>query len=271
MPMLESIVERIKTLPPLPKSFHEINSICSDENGTIEKLAKVIEKDPMLVANLLKVANSPLYSFRKEIKSVLQAVSLFGMSTTRSLTTDISVKKLLSVDIEPYGVSPEDFARVSSMQSALMREWYAKVDRAKLDTLFLASLLQESGKILIADEIVKNDETSQFKFEISSSINIAQVEKSYVGTTTGEITSKIFEHWGFDELMVQAIKFSDNYTLADEHIKPYAFALQVVKTAAPLNSPLSERSVTIALNLLEKEEMNQSHFAVAVEKIIETF
>jgi HD-like signal output (HDOD) protein len=269
--MLENIVERIKTLPPLPKSFHEINAICSDENGTIDKLAKAIESDPMLVANLLKVANSPLYSFRKEIKSVLQAVSLFGMATTRSLTTDISVKKLLNVDIEPYGVTPDEFVRISSMQSALMREWYKNVDKTKLDTLFLASLMQETGKIFIADEIVKNDETSQFKFEISSSVNIAQVEKMYVGTTTGEITSKIFEHWGFDETMVQAIKFSDNYAKAEEDIKPYSLALQVAKTAIPMNSPLSERSVTIALHLLEKEKLNQNHFANAVEKIIETF
>ena len=98
--MLENITERIKTLPPLPKSFHEINAICADTNGTINQLAKIIETDPMLVANLLKVANSPLYSFRREIRSVLQAISLFGMSTTRALTTDISIKKLLNVDIE---------------------------------------------------------------------------------------------------------------------------------------------------------------------------
>lgn len=269
--MLENIVERIKTLPPLPKSFHEINAICSNENGTIEKLAKVIETDPMLVANLLKVANSPLYSFRREIKSVLQAVSLFGMSTTRSLTTDISIKKLLKVDIEPYGITPEEFVRVSAMQSALMREWYKNVDKSKLDTLFLAALLQESGKILIADEIVKNDEVVQFKSEISSTVNIAQVENMYVGTTTGEITSKIFEHWGFDEKIVRAIKFSDNYALADDVIRPYSLALHIVKMAIPMNSPLSERSVIIALHLLEKEELNQAHFASAVEKIIETF
>jgi HD-like signal output (HDOD) protein len=269
--MLENIVERIKALPPLPKSFHEINTVCSHPDGTIEQLAKAIEKDPMLVANLLKVANSPLYSFRKEIRSVLQAVSLFGMATTRSLTTDISIKKLLNVDIEPYGVVPDEFVKVSALQSALMREWYAKVDRAKLDLLFLASLLQETGKILIADEIVKNDETSQFKFEVESSVNIAQVEKSYVGTTTGEITAKIFEHWGFESLMVEAIQFSDNYMQACDEVKPFSFALQVVKTAIPMNSPLSERSVTIALNLFEKEKMDTAVFAMAVEKIIDVY
>lgn len=269
--MLENITERIKTLPPLPKSFHEINKICSDENGTIDKLAKVIETDPMLVANLLKVANSPLYSFRREIKSVLQAVSLFGMSTTRALTTDLSIKKLLNVDIEPYGISPEDFVQISGIQSSLMREWYGKVDKSKLDTLFLAALLQETGKILIANEIVQNDEVTQFKSEIATSANIAQVEQMYIGTTTSKITAKIFEHWGFDEMMVDAINFADNVEAAPQEIREYSLALKIVKTAVPMNGPLSERSITIALNLLEKENLDEAVFAAAVEKIIENF
>lgn len=269
--MLENITERIKALPPLPKSFYEINAICNDENGTIVQLAKVIEKDPMLVANLLKVANSPLYSFRREIKSVLQAVSLFGMSTTRALTTDISIKKLLSVDIEPYGVSPEDFVKISATQSILMKEWYSKIDRNKLDTLFLAALLQETGKILIADEIVKNDEVMQFKSEIEVAINIAEVEKMYVETTTAKITAKIFEHWGFDEIMVEAINFSDDPSAAPEEIKEYSTALKIVKTAVPINSPLSERSINIALSLVQKNGYDNSVFMDSVEKIKDRF
>ncbi|MBE0491757.1 MAG: HDOD domain-containing protein [Sulfurospirillum sp.] len=269
--MLETIVERIKSLPPLPKSFVQINAICADENGTIDKLAKVIEADPMLVANLLKIANSPLYSFTHEIKSVLQAVSLFGMSMTRSLVADISVKKLLKVDIEPYGIAPEEFVRVCTMQSALIKEWYKFIDKTKLDMLFLAALLQETGKILIADEIVKNDEVTQFKSEIASTVNIASVERSFVGVTTAQITAKIFEHWGFDETMVQAIANADDYNAAQDPIRSYSLALHVIKTAIPMNAPLADRSVNIALHILEKEGMEQSHFATAIEKIIDTF
>jgi len=269
--MLENITERIKTLPPLPKSFHEINAICSDDKGTINQLAKIIETDPMLVANLLKVANSPLYSFRREIRSVLQAISLFGMSTTRALTTDISIKKLLNVDIEPYGLVPEDFVQISALQSRLMREWYVKVDSKKLDVLFLSALLQETGKILIADEIVKEDEVIPFKSEIETALNIAQVEKSFVGVTTAEVTSKIFEHWGFDETMVEAIAYADSVDEAPEHIREYSVALKVVKTAVPMNAPLTERSVTIALSLINKEGYNEAVFADAIEKVIENF
>jgi len=267
--MLQEIAERIKSLPPLPKSFHQIGVICNNSNSSVNDLTKVLEEDPMLVANLLKVANSPLYGFRREIKSVLQAVSLFGMTTTRSLVTDMSIKKLLSVDMAPYNVTPEYFAQISGWQSALMLQWYKKVDPSKTEVLFLAALLQETGKILIADEIVKNDETFQFKGEIENSINIANVEKMFVGVSSSEITALIFEHWKFENTIVEAIRFSDNYEAASDAIRPYALALKIVKTAIPVNSPLSERSITLAFNLIQKENLSESFFSQALDAIKE--
>ncbi len=266
--MLEEIVRRIKSLPPLPESFQEVNRICNDPEGTIEQLSRVIEKDPMLVANLLKIANSPLYGFTQEIKSVSQAISLFGMNTVRALITDISVKKLLKVDMEPYGVTPEEFAHISSIQSNLVVNWYRKINPSVLDILFLSALMQETGKILIADVIMREEETYQFKSEIETSTDISAIEREFVGTTTAEVTSEVFKHWGFDKLMVKSIEYSDNYNAVEEY-KEYAFALKVVKTAVPVNSPLSERSINIALKLLEKEGYDQQMFLDSIDKIRE--
>lgn len=267
--MLEEIAERIKSLPPLPKSFHQMNLICQDPNASVNDLARVIEEDPMMVANLLKAANSPLYGFRREIKSIVQAVGLFGMSTTRSLVIDMSIKKLLHVDMAPYGVSPEEFAAISGLQSALMLQWYGKVDASKVDLLFLAALLQETGKILIADEIVKNNETYSFRSEIENANNIADVERMFARITSSEVTSRIFKHWRFDKTMVAAIEYTDALGAAPQEIRPYAFALKVVKTAIPLNAPLSERSINLALKLLEKEQYDQALFLEVINKLKE--
>jgi HD-like signal output (HDOD) protein len=269
--MLEEIAERIKSLPPLPKSFHQMTLICKDPNASVNDLARVIEEDPMMVANLLKVANSPLYGFRREIKSVVQAVGLFGMSTTRSLVMDMSIKKLLHVDMAPYGITPEEFASISSLQSALMLQWYGKVDASKVDLLFLAALLQETGKILIADEIAKNNETYQFRSEIESCNNIADVERMFVRISSSEVTSRIFKHWKFDKTMVEAIEYTDAIGAAPAAIRPYSFALKVVKTAIPLNAPLSERSVNMALNLLEKEKFDQTLFLGVIQSLRKSY
>ncbi len=245
--MNASIVDRIKALPPLPKTLTEIQAICERPDGSVGELAAVVEHDPMIVANLLKSANSPLYGFGKEITNVAQAVSLFGMSMTRSIAVSASVRKLLKVDMAPYSITPDGFADISSMQAALISKWYAKIDRSKRDKLFLAALLQETGKIIIADEIIQSDEADSFKSEIESTHNIAQVEYSYIQETTATVTAAIFKHWGFDKEFVEMIFYSDQYQKAPDAIKEFSTALNIVKSAIPVNSPLSETSITIAL------------------------
>ena len=245
--MNSSIADSIKSLPPLSKTIMDINRVYSDEEAGIAELAKVIEPDPMIVANLLKSANSPLYGFGKEIKNVAQAVSLFGMSMTRSIALGNAVRKLLNVDMQPYGITSEKFAEISSMQATLMNKWYKKVDKQKAEKLYLAAFLQETGKILIASEVIKNDEDVTFKSEVEMSNNLAQVEKAYVDVSSSEVTAEIFSHWGFDNEFVEMIRHADVPANAPKELLEYATALHIVKTAIPVNKPLSEQSINFAL------------------------
>jgi len=201
----------------------------------------------MIVANLLKTANSPLYGFAREIKNATQAVSLFGMSMTRSIALGNSMRKLLNVDMKPYGVTSERFAHISSLQAALMLSWYKKIDKKKADKLYLASFLQETGKILIASSVIQDDEDISFASEAENSNNLAIVEKDYVGITCGEVTALVFEHWGFDTEFIEMIKYSDNPSAASDDIKEYSRALNIVKTIIPINKPLSEMAINFGL------------------------
>src|SRR6056300_948127 len=107
--MNKSILDSVQSLPPLSKTIMEINKAYADPEASIMDMAKIIEHDPMIIANLLKAANSPLYGFAKEIKNAAQAVSLFGMNMTRSLAISNGVRKLLNVDMQPYGITSEIF------------------------------------------------------------------------------------------------------------------------------------------------------------------
>jgi len=245
--MKSSIAESIKSLPPLPKTIADINRVYTDNESGAGELAKVIEQDPMIVANILKEANSPLYNFGKEIHNVAQAVSLFGMSKTRSIALGNAVRKLLNVDMQPYGITSERFAEISSMQAILMDSWYKQIDPKKAEKLHFATFLQETGKILIASDVINEDEDISFASEIEMTYNIPAVEKSYVGVTSAEVTASVFEHWGFDEEFVMMIHYSDAPTYAPKEVKEYATALNIVKTALAVNKPFEDQSINFAL------------------------
>lgn len=267
--MKSSIVNSIKSLPPLPKTVIDMQRVCNDPNASIQDLVKTVETDPMIVANLLKAANSPLYSFRREILNVSQAVSLFGMSMTRSIGIGNSVRKLLNVDMEPYGITSDRFAEISSMQAALVHEWYTKIDRLKADKLFLATFLQETGKIIIASDVIQEDLATNFKADIVSAIDIAAVERSYIHETTATVTAAIFTHWNFDKEFIEMIQFSDTPADAPEEVKEYAMALNIIKTVVPVNNPFGEHGITFGLKKAEEAGYDVSKLQGAINSVLE--
>jgi HD-like signal output (HDOD) protein len=267
--MKNSMIDSIKSLPPLPKTVIDMQRVCNDPESSIGDLVKTIEGDPMIVANLLKAANSPLYSLRREINNVAQAVSLFGMSMTRSIGLGNSVRKLLNVDMEPYGITSERFAELSSMQAVLSHKWYGQIDRAKADKLFLASFLQETGKIIIASDIIQEEVVTNFKSDIDVAVDISSVERSYVEASTAEVTAAIFAHWNFDHEFVQMISFSDTPHKAPEELREFSAALNIIKTVIPINDPLSERSIAQGLKKAEAAGFEVAKLQKAIDAIVE--
>jgi len=267
--MKSSIIESIKSLPPLSKTITDINRIYADEEAGIGELAKAIEHDPMIVANLLKAANSPLYGFGKEIRNVSQAVSLFGMSMTRSIALGNAVRKLLNVDMQPYGITSDKFAEISSMQATLMNKWYKKVDKQKAEKLYLAAFLQETGKILISSDVIQEDEDVSFRSEVEQSNNLAQVEKAYVDVTSAEVTAKVFEHWEFDSEFVDMIKYADNPTAAPAEIREYSTALNIIKTVLPINKPFADPSINFALRKARDAGYNHEILEDAIDEMLD--
>jgi len=265
--MKESLVKSIKSLPPLSQTIVEINKIYNNPDATVSDMAKVIEKDPMVMANLLKTANSPLYGFAKEIKTVLQAVSLFGMSTTRTIVIGNSIRKLLNVDMEPYKITSERFAEISAMQARLAFEWFKESDKQKAEELQLVAFLQETGKILIASEIIQEDETYAFSSEIEMTNDVAAVERSFVGNSASEVSGYIFEHWKFDDSFLEMIYYADAPQEAPSEYQEAAQILHVVKTIIPINKPLQENSIAFGVKKAEKFALDTASLQNAIAKL----
>jgi len=265
-----SIIDSIKSLPPLSSTILEINKIYANPNASILDMAKVIENDPMIIANLLKAANSPLYGFTRQIRNATQAVSLFGMGMTRSIAIGNSVRKLLNVDMKPYGVSSEKFTKISSLQATLIFNWYKKIDKAKAEKLYLAAFLQETGKILIASDIIQNNEEMSFSSEIEMSNNIGSVEKTYTDMTCGEVAALVFEHWSFEKDFIEMIRYSDNPQDAPQDIKEYATALNIIKTVIPINKPLSEMGINFALKKADNAGYDHEILEDSIDDMLES-
>ena len=251
--MNENILKKIKFLPLFPKSVTEIQKITSNPNASIGDLIKVVKGDPMLTANLLKAANSPLYGFSRQIKNVDQAVSLFGMSTVKGFAVASAVRSSIKIDLSAYGVSESKFVSVSQLQNALVVNWYKK-DRSKLDILSTASFLLEIGAVIISSILVTEGLEGEFQERLAKE-DRAELEKEYLDTDTLSVTAEIFNYWKFDDELVNAIKFADDLENADDYIE-YSAPLAVVYRVADLLNPLSDENITKGMQIAENYNLN---------------
>jgi len=264
--MNENIIKKIRSLPPLPKSVLEIQRITADPDGSIGDLIKVVKEDPMLTANLLKAANSPLYGFSRQIKTVDQAVSLFGMSTVKGFAVAAAVRNSMKIDLSAYGISENQFVNHSQLQNALITNWY-KRDRSKLDLLSSASFLLDIGAVVISSLLVSEDRASEFKSNLTDE-NRKELEEEYVGASTIKITAEIFNHWKFDQKFVDSIKFSEAIeNIEDEDIKEYAVALHITSKIVTFQNPFKEENIKESLALCEKYGLNGGALQEAIDVI----
>jgi HD-like signal output (HDOD) protein len=266
--MDESLIKRVKSFPPLDETIMKIQEIANRKNSSLRELTGVVEKDPMLTANILKATNSPLYGFSREIKSINQAVSLFGMATIRGFALASMMQNNIKIDLTPYNLSKERFLNISLAQNALMFTWYSKVDRSMMDILMPASFLMEIGKIILAEELKEENKVKEFSQELPSrktALDISQLEEDYLNISGEEMTAAILEHWNLEFKMVNAIRYSLEVEKANDEIKPYAIALNVVKNAINTNGRFKKDGLQESYNTIEDYELDREKFTRSLE------
>jgi len=215
--MNEKIIKQIKALPPLPKSVLEVQKITNDPNSSIADLVNVIKDDPMLTANLLKVANSPLYGFARKIKTIDQAVSLFGMTTVKGFVISFAIKNSIKFNLDAYGIDEDHFHDVSALRNAIAVNWYRR-KKDKLDIVGTDSFLIDLGAVVISLLMIGEGKAEQFKEALAQKPR-GEVEKEFVGATASEITAEIFKHWHFDDDLIIPMQFIDKPNEAPDYVE----------------------------------------------------
>ena len=257
--MSKLILSQIKNLPPLPKSVLEVQKITNDPNSSIKDLVEVIKDDPLITANLLKAANSPLYGFTRQIKTIDQAVALFGMSTVKGFVISFAVRNALKFDLSAYGITEERFHDVSIKRNALAINWYKK-ERSKLDIMATDSFLIDVGAVVISLVLNSQGEAENFKKELTIE-NRYKVEMKYVGATTADVTGEIFKHWHFSKDLIEPMANIDIPSKTEEYFE-YAASLKVLRDSINLLKD-EENSKEKALKLIKQYKLNAVSFLEA--------
>ncbi len=261
------IIARVDSLPPLPESVIELERLFTNNDPDIDELVKIIKLDPSLTTDILSKVNAPYYGFSKSIVSVLQAVTLFGSSQIRSIVLASTMQRGFDIDLSPYNITTSEFSKISTMQSELIFQWYVGIDIDMARNLTTIAFLMETGKILIAKDILENNKQDIFLEDLSSYEDISYVENIHTMMSSAQISALVFKHFNLNDNFVESMKYLDTDKKIPESLKNMVLALQIVRCAVNIREQLTENSINNALELLERNLYSTDSFKRATKRI----
>ena len=199
---LEVLLKQPKALPTVPKlALYLIQTFDKEEIDTNE-VAFQISTDPVLVAMLLKKANSAFFGLTRSVSTVRDAMAMLGLTRVRALVLGAVLDKTFAV---VPGVKLEQFWRYSFNTANLARYVALQVD-IDLNMAFTVGMIHSIGEIIMhvgmPDTMLQLDETVA-----PLAIRRAQTEFAQFGYTYADVGAALARSWHFPRSIVNAIEY----------------------------------------------------------------
>jgi HD-like signal output (HDOD) protein len=194
-------------IPPRPRVVAQLDAEIRRDEPDTKKIEDLIGQDAGTAAELLKIANSPLYGLRMKSSTVRQAISLLGLKGVARVVTGLALRNL----------SPKAHADVmerfwqESAEIALVSSFIAKrlpgVDK---DLAFTFGLFQDCGIPLLLGRFPGYRETLDIaEISVDKSFSELEIERHRISHTY--LGSMVAKTWGLPDSITTAIRYHHDY------------------------------------------------------------
>jgi HD-like signal output (HDOD) protein len=143
------------SLPAMPTTAIKAIELTRAPNFNMKDVAKLIEKDPILAAQILKVCNGVAMAAREPCKSIDQAVSRLGTQKLRTVLTEASARRLFESRDLRIASSAKAMWEHSRAVAQLTQRVAVVANASDLDMGYLAGLLHDVGKPVVATMLLE--------------------------------------------------------------------------------------------------------------------
>ena len=154
-PFVESVLADPQALRrTFPEVAADVMRLCSGAHADPQALATAIYRDPFATAQVISIANSPMFAPRTPILGVVDAASRLGLDALRDVVLMV-IQNAEMYRLRGFEGAIETIRR-RSVATAVTGRLLAKMLRADPEYAFLAGLLHDVGELLLLESLVKN-------------------------------------------------------------------------------------------------------------------
>ena len=210
-----ALVQRLTAIPPPPMALHKLVSAEFLEAARPTVLAELIMAEAQIAARLLATVNAPKYGLRKPVGSVVQAVSLLGLNTVRSLC----LQHLLHNSFAGAGPAQRQrldrLLRASTWSSELASRLAAALQLPEPGALVTQGVLSFLGQL--ATTVLLQPGSAAWGPHPTLLARL-DAEQQALGLASGEVGALLMQAWGLPASIVAEVRDIDRLLVTPAHL-----------------------------------------------------
>ena len=189
-------------LPGFPHIVMQVQRVLADENADASRIVRVIGSEPVLAAQLIRMASSAAINpTRSPIMDLRAAVARVGLDTVRSATIAFAIQQLRDAPAlkgleKQLGVLWRRSVQIAALSYCVAR----RLTAVSADTAMLAGLLQGIGRLYILTR------ASRHPTLFADPLTYQTIEHDWHLS----IAAALLENWGIADEIVQAVHDSES-------------------------------------------------------------
>ena len=226
--LLARIENQPRYAPRRPQLLPQLMKAIDTGEASVNALARLIAQDPALAANLLRMANGPLYRAQKgPVENIERATALIGTDGIRSLAAAAMLQPVLESGTGVFGKFPEIIWEHTLYSAAAAEAHAALIENADPFAAQMLGLLQGLGSIIVV-RVVRDEYAARPHVVPDAGVAAALLE-AWAGSTA----RRIAESWGLSDRFVDALH-DQLLETTPEQLSPLGRSLRFGRVAGAL-------------------------------------
>ena len=183
------ILAKAESINALPIYAQHLLKLTHSDISTIKEITEQIKKDQGISSKIIRMVNSSFFGIKQDINSIDRAVVLLGFNTLKNIALVAVTNAYYDKQFGMYRTTGNALWEHAHI-TALLCEMFANDMQEDTDTLFLAGLLHDIGKTIMADFLVQ-------------AVSVCEEERKQIGTDHAEVTGMVLQRWQLSSDVIQ--------------------------------------------------------------------
>ncbi|MEP6933731.1 MAG: HDOD domain-containing protein [Nitrospirota bacterium] len=207
---LRNRIKKLEDLPTLPHVVQRLAAMIGRPTVSTEEIGAIIEKDQVLAAKVLRLANSPFYGFPSRIGSVAHAVIVLGFNVVKGLTLCASALSIMK------DAGMDQLWRHSLGVAITANLLAARLEIKNPEELFVAGLLHDIGKVVLYVKWPEVGSSIKDAAKAGGDRSLFELEQELTGLSHADIGGSLANAWNLPITLREPILYHHAPMLAKE-------------------------------------------------------